>query len=61
MRKYYYTCIVHLSDLNWTMVLLYTALLASHTFKCWSEYRIMLFAFVLEHFEYPQSQAYVWN
>ena len=42
------------------MVLLYTALLASHIVKCWSQYRITLFAFVLVLFEHPQSQAYIW-
>jgi len=50
-----------LSNLNWTVVLLYTALLASHIFKCWSQYRITFFAFVLEHFEHPRSQAYMWK
>ena len=32
-----------------SMVLLYTALLTSFTFKCLSQYRIMLFAFDLQH------------
>jgi len=58
MRKHYYACIVHLSNLIWTMVLLLT----SHIFKCWNQYRITLFAFVLVHFEHSQSQKrYLWN
>jgi len=60
MRKHY-TCIVRLSDLNSTLVLLCMALLARHIFICWSQYRISLFAFALEHFKHPQSQAYMWK
>ena len=47
-----------------TLLHLYRVLIRSKLdlhFKCWIQYRIILFAFALGHFEHPQSQAYTWK